>query len=262
MATIRHPRLTGIANDPSRPGLLGGSDWDADHTVDLVDADIPASIARDSEVTSSIGSHSTLPNAHHNQSHNHSAAADGSALVPRTLTLPGGAKVSTGEAFPAVPAVNDLCFRTDLGLVFYWNGTRWLSAQVYETVLPAVINQSATAGDLARTPTPSLRGGTDIWLVQANLSGFYVAGGTALSASHNWLVRLDVIAPGGTLNDRASFVVNSGASDTWRQGTPGPVAAINVLLGVQSHFSMAAVKTGTPGNLSANLSVTYRIVAT
>jgi len=35
----------------------------------LVDADIPAAIARDSEVTTAISDHAALPNAHHNQSH-------------------------------------------------------------------------------------------------------------------------------------------------------------------------------------------------
>lgn len=54
MGTIRHTRLTGAANDPAKPGLIGGGDWDAPHDITLVDADIPATIARDAEVDTKV----------------------------------------------------------------------------------------------------------------------------------------------------------------------------------------------------------------
>lgn len=60
MATIRHSRLTGAANDPAKPGLIGGGDWDAAHNITLVDADIPDTIARDTEVTAAVAALSSV----------------------------------------------------------------------------------------------------------------------------------------------------------------------------------------------------------
>jgi hypothetical protein len=59
MATVRHSKVSGVPN-PADPTLVGGEDWDDDHDVTLVDADIPASIARDSEVTAAIAALSTV----------------------------------------------------------------------------------------------------------------------------------------------------------------------------------------------------------
>lgn len=58
MATVRHTKVSGLPN-PADPSLVGGEDWDSLHDVTLVDGDIPASIARDSEVTSAVGAEAT-----------------------------------------------------------------------------------------------------------------------------------------------------------------------------------------------------------
>lgn len=59
MANIRHSKISGIAN-PIDPTLVGGEDWDAAHDVTLLDADIPATIARDTEVTAAVAALSTV----------------------------------------------------------------------------------------------------------------------------------------------------------------------------------------------------------
>lgn len=169
-----------------------------------------------------------------------------------------------GIAFPVAPAANDVFIRTDMmGQEFIFNGTRWLSTAVYETVMPSIFDRAATWADTftSRAPAPNKRGGSDLWLVDFNLSGFYIAGGTALSAAHKWDVRLVILAPGGGITAPATFTIDSGAANAWRQGTPGPVAAINGLLGTQALLYVDGTMTGTPGTLSLVASFTYRIVA-
>lgn len=62
MATIRHQFESEIADDPAAEaaGEVLPSHWNQDHSVTLVDADIPASIARDSEVTAAVAAEATL----------------------------------------------------------------------------------------------------------------------------------------------------------------------------------------------------------
>jgi hypothetical protein len=62
MATVRHTKVSGETNPLD--GRVGGEDWDADHSVVLTDGDIPASIARDTEVTASLAAHEALEDPH------------------------------------------------------------------------------------------------------------------------------------------------------------------------------------------------------
>lgn len=195
-------------------------------------------------------------------------AGGAGAVVPAYIRITrrqtDAARASAGTAFPLAPVTGDRYFRTDKGQEFFWNGTRWLSTAVYEMAMPAVFDKSASWTDTftSRAPAPNLRGGSDIWLTDCNLSGYHItAGGSALSVSHSWRIRLIYTNPGGAINDRGTFTIDSGASNVWRQGSPGPVAAIDSLMGTVAFWYLDGLKVGTPGNLSCVVSFTYRIVA-
>ncbi len=48
------------------------------------------------------------------------------------MALHGSGLASAGgSSFPATPATNDRYFRTDRGIDYYYDGTRWLSTQLY-----------------------------------------------------------------------------------------------------------------------------------
>ena len=107
---------------------------------------------------------------------------------------------------PGGPATNQRVTRTDLGnLDFFYDGTRWLTVQLFKTQLAtprldvAVNPVTATTGSAFRGSFPDKWGGTNIWAERV-MTGFLVEGGTALSGSHKWV---------GT-------VVTSGASATHR----------------------------------------------
>lgn len=166
-----------------------------------------------------------------------------------------------GTAFPGSPATNDRFYRTDLRMSFFYDGTRWLSNELFTIDYPQVDNISATRTDVDRIPTPLFLGGSNIWMEKFIVSGFHVAsGGTALSGSHKWDIAAKVIDTSGSFTTLGTYTINSGSSGAWRTGGS---TTINALLGTDKPMaSLALTKTGTPGNLYAYSFLTYRIVAT
>jgi hypothetical protein len=169
-----------------------------------------------------------------------------------------------GTAFPASPATNDQFWRSDLGMEFFYNGTRWLSVTLFTVPIidrAGVLANgiSATTAAALRIATPPLNGGSDIWLVDRE-SRYFVNGGTALSASHKWVgifAKVDTNNAETTIN---TLNIDSGSSSVWRSTT----AAINALLTSGTYYVLNSswTKTGTPGNLLLEETISYRIVAT
>lgn len=176
-----------------------------------------------------------------------------SAGAVTTLSY-AGPTWTTGTSMPGSPSTNDRITRTDLGMDFYYDGTRWLSVQVGQLqigVADAVIPYSANRA--SRAPAPIIVG-SDIWLV-SHQTWFFIAGGTALSGSHKWVGSLLTVA--GSI---ATITIDSGASDTHRQTS---VTAIGAAMGSGAFvFVVDWAKTGTPGTLSTLTQVLYRHVAT
>jgi hypothetical protein len=161
-----------------------------------------------------------------------------------------------GTAFPGSPATNDQYYRTDLGMWFYWNGTRWLTVNLYEC--NGVVTPTAATAPLSATGTWQMiapaAGVYDLWQDDFQCS-FIVIGGTALSASHKWVITL-IKQPAATTI--ATVNINSGALNVWR--TSGQIS-IAALLGTSNfEYDIVATKTGTPGTLYYLPGLTYRMV--
>lgn len=160
-----------------------------------------------------------------------------------------------GSSFPGSPATNDRYFRTDLGMEFYYDGTRWVSMNLYrQDFVGPVAAISATSSNLQMVGMPG--NGTVGVLVVKSIVNFIVAsGGSALGASHKWVgtIQRDT---GGLL---ATINIDSGSSNVWRSD----VQTLNSVYGggLFSH-AVSWTKTGTPGNLTALTSIEYRLVAT
>lgn len=174
----------------------------------------------------------------------------------------GAVAWNSGTGFPTA-ATGDRYWRTDTALEYYYDGTRWVTTQLFThnpTGPGAVLALSAT-GNVGRVNT-DVGTGTDLWLVNCVTKFFVASGGTALGASHKWVgtvVKLDTSNnSGGTLD---TINVDSGSSATWRTQT----TAIAALLGTTATYpaiSFAWTKTGTPGNLSMVQTLTFRVVQT
>lgn len=174
----------------------------------------------------------------------------------------GAVAWNSGTAFPTA-ATGDRFWRTDTGLEYYFDGTRWVSVQLFAmspTAATALAALSASS-NVGRIGT-EFGTGTDLWLVNSMVKFFVASGGSALSGSHSWIctiVKLDTANnSGGTLD---TITVNSGNSAEWRTET----TAIGALLGTSATYpaiNFSWAKTGTPGTLTPVHTLTCRLVQT
>lgn len=175
----------------------------------------------------------------------------------------GGSLKGFGTSFPTPAASNDVYLRTDLGMWFQYDGTRWQCAcphtQVLREVTGASDTVSATTAKHHQGPIPSFQGGSDI-RISGIVTRFTIGSGTALGASHKWVGTFGKNDTTPSDTTIATINIDSGANLTWRVIETTVAADLG-----GSNFMRwwtTWTKTGTPGNMSVHQEVTYRIVAT
>jgi hypothetical protein len=72
-----------------------------------------------------------------------------------------------GAAFPAAPATNTRLYRTDRGIEYFYDGTRWLSVQMFELSFPTANSVSASNNYYLAVP---FFGTYSLWLVDWSIS--------------------------------------------------------------------------------------------
>ena len=164
-----------------------------------------------------------------------------------------------GAAFPAQPAYgnNRPFYRTDRRVEYFYDGTRWLTTQLYDQALNAAVALpfSATQTGGHRMTMPGA-GAYSIWLESIYASVFIAAGGTALAAGHNWAFQAKGQPSGANLGTGHS--INSGASAVWRQFSP--LAINTVVATTEFEIEVVSTKTGTPGDAYYLPRLTYRLI--
>jgi hypothetical protein len=184
------------------------------------------------------------------------AASAGTAYVGQPWNVDGG----RGTAFPAEKATGQRFWRTDLGYEFYWTGGSWVTTQVFiqqgtpaDAAMPVALT---TAG--GRIAFVLATGMSDIWIETLSL-WFYVAGGTALSASHKWVGSTSKNGSSGSAA-LPGYNVDSGVSGTHRRITNAVNQALGAGYNVEVDVNMT--KTGTPGSLYFGHVAQFRYIAT
>jgi hypothetical protein len=154
--------------------------------------------------------------------------------------------VPVGTSMPGGPATNDLIFRTDLGLLFFYNGTRWLTVNLYTQAIStqdAVQPFSAASTIRCSMPHPTL----DIWIVSFWAST-YVA--TTNDGTKYWTLTL-----GGPSTALSTI---SNASD----GIVVESASVGASLAATLWLEVAFAKVSTPGTIRATPMISYRLIGT
>jgi hypothetical protein len=160
----------------------------------------------------------------------------------------------SGSSFPGSPSSGQFFHHTTRRLDYYYDGTRWLTTYLYEWPIGSYdLNMPFTATSVAARGGLPEAGNYDLWLVGLR-SVFYVVGGTALGASHKWVITYNK-QPAGT--NIATINIDSGSSSVYRTLN----ASIGALLGT-TNFAVdaTATKTGTPGDLHAFAILSFRMV--
>jgi len=171
-----------------------------------------------------------------------------------------------GTAFPSTPTTNQHYWRTDLNMEFFYDGTRWLTTQVFQGVTKprhdgasqlgelSVAITASTTGNLIRGDVGLPPGCSDVYLTGYSAS-FQVGAGTALSASHKWV---GTLTGQGSGTGHATLTIDSGANSTWRRVS----TSVGVVLGTDVALMSSWAKTGTPGSLVVSETFFYRGIAT
>lgn len=176
-------------------------------------------------------------------------------------TLKGSGLINrTGTAFPVAPDTGDQYWRSDLGMEFFYDGSQWLSTQVYVKTFPYYTSfppfSATNANSMRIMLYNAASGASDLWVESFDITFHVASGGSALSASHRWNVTYTIFPSGASFG--SGIAINSGSSNVWRSATD----TIDALTGATEFMiNVAATKTGTPGNLSLLAEMRYRLVA-
>lgn len=166
---------------------------------------------------------------------------------------------NSGTSFPANKATGDRYWRTDLGLEFYWDGTRWVTTQLFST--PLVLRDDPSFPYTATaTPLLSCRDGRlngmfiTTWRVDTTVA-------TTNEATKYWTGQLvSYTAADAPTNVGSSF---STATDGVSTHVLHSVTVDAVLAATEFLLAVTFTKVSTPGGLyPSGATVDYRLIAT
>lgn len=174
-------------------------------------------------------------------------------------TYATGNKWTTGTSMPGSPSTNDRVTRTDLGMDFYYDGTRWLSTSLYQLVFAYADTINPATIDAIMSRQTVWYTDFDLWLENFYATTFVLA---TNDAARYWQLKAEKNdAAGGT----SVIATVSTQSDT-PSNYVVKKAAIGALLGGGSTYKALfckAYKTSTAGNLYiGGAFLTYRLVGT
>jgi hypothetical protein len=171
--------------------------------------------------------------------------------------LSSGSGVASGTSNPGSPSSGDLFFRTDLGFLIYYDGTRWLS--MHEMVVAA--NNSGVGLSATGEPAGSrgaVRSDYGIYLTRWAVTTFV---STTNTGSAYWVPEVEYrnSANAATSIATTSTGTTPDAANTWIQHD---VAVNAVLNSAARTIRFLATKTSTPGNLLMPCTLYGRLIIT
>lgn len=177
------------------------------------------------------------------------SVADGNGVGGNPTITP-----SSGSSNPGSPTTNDLFFRTDLGLWIYYDGTRWLSAQLFTQDLrnaDSLLPVTATLNLRAPHPFGGLYG---VYVERASITSFP----TAATAANYFTGQF--IAVDGTSNTNLGSTIST-QNDTINSWTTKGVSVGVVLSSAYDYFQLGLTETGTASSFILG-ALTYRLIIT
>lgn len=164
---------------------------------------------------------------------------------------------NSGTSFPGSKATGDRYWRTDLGLEAFWDGTRWLTTQLFREPMQV---GNVTMPDTVGTAwgRMAMYGTTfDIWLVNWDIST-YVA--TTNSGTSFWTASLNKYIANDTATAIDSFTTAADTVNTWTKRR----RAIGASVAAATYFGLSVTggKTSTPGGIYSASALEYRLILT
>jgi hypothetical protein len=169
---------------------------------------------------------------------------------------------NAGTSFPASKATGDRYWRTDLGLEFYWDGTRWVTTHLYREGPNVVIGGSnvgagyATATGLMNAFWSGWSPDYDIWIVALYLTYYNV--GTN-NGSNYWTYQLTKYDSAFS----ATSIVTANTSADAGGTLYGKKIAVGAAVANATYPILGfdlSVKTLSPGGIRTTVELAYRLI--
>jgi hypothetical protein len=177
--------------------------------------------------------------------------AAGGALV----SLNGTVAYNSGTSFPGSKATGDRYWRTDLGLECYWDGTRWVTTQMFSMAAAASDSLDGASTNINYARMSPWHTTNDLWL-DAFYASVYCA--TTNDGSNFWTLTFDKWNAAGANTNLATFNTSADTVNNYSTHRVSIAAA----LGTFKHFTIATTKTGSPGAIYIGAHFTYRLIVT
>lgn len=163
-----------------------------------------------------------------------------------------------GTSFPTSPTTYDRFFRTDRGVWYFYDGTRWLSVEEYVMPCSSIGSNPGWTGLAATNTTcyiataPNAVGGTQIYITKWDIVWWVTAPNVG---ADDWTISLQDMA-GGAVD---SFSTDGLGEDQWVYSSEELNSVRTVA--TDKTYRIGATKVGSPGNIFlANPAIHYRLV--
>lgn len=163
---------------------------------------------------------------------------------------PGSSGMPSGTSNPGSPSTGDLFFRTDLGMIIYYDGTRWVSEQIAQL--------NANMRDVASFPisapgsyygAPPIPITAQVWYIGAHFTTYVTA---TNNGANYW-----IITP--TTGGGAAFNTSADGADVLKTHYVPVGAAVNT---ADNWATFSHTKNGAPGSLWLASTHAYRYIVT
>lgn len=164
----------------------------------------------------------------------------------------GQGGLPSGTSFPGSPTTDDLFYRTDLDLLFFYDGTRWLSSTLYREPM----GQAVAAAASFSFYHPMWDSTYDLYVTQVDL--LMLISGT-VSGTQYWTAQLARV-------DGSNAATNIGSLQSMVSLTAGIWYRLPIVLNAVytqsavSLFQTIFSKVSTAGNLYADAAIRFRLV--
>lgn len=176
-----------------------------------------------------------------------------SLLGAGNLSISGG--ISSGTAFPSGPTSGQTYFRTDLGWLCFYDGTRWLTCQEFQADFA---NQQAFQPYTATGSFGAVPVRRDYQMYLTRLFGTYYVGGANGSFDYWSLIFVwgNSASSETTIASTSSSSVSGSVNIEWSLSVNSPLSSSSYYLAINR------IKTGTPGGLYGSFAIAYRLIVT
>lgn len=203
-----------------------------------------------------ILTYGTVPNRLPVGADGQSLQADSTQPLGLAWKNPTASGYPEGTTFPISPALNAKFYRTDLNYLCYYDGTRWLTTQLFISEISGqtgIYPVTTSPVNITYSVIPQIY---QLYIVDFN-SSFYVSNPNTGTAY--WTAELFQIDSSNSPTSVTSFNTSLGTFNSWT------VANINLntpLLTSSVVFRLTITKTGSPGSCYPIARISYRLIIT